>query len=287
MASEALEATIAMLRELTLLTGDPVADRQMISTSSEMPEGIPHEMVTVADRAAAWITDGARDDAAMLYLHGGGYVLGGIGTHGGLGAQLSAATGLSVLVLDYRLAPEHPYPAALDDALAGIDWLADRGIDPARIVVAGDSAGGGLTLATLAALRDRGTDVAAGVALSPWTDLTCSNPSFDTRADVDPLVAPGALRAYAEAYAGGVALDDPGLSPGRGDLSGLPPVLIQVGGNEILLDDSLRTAEAIEAAGGRVELQRWDDAVHVFQMFDTPESQEAVAEIASFVRGLV
>ncbi len=154
-------------------------------------------------------------------------------------------------------------------------------------MVAGDSAGGGLTLATLAALRDRGTTVAAGVALSPWADLTCTNPSFDTRADVDPLVAPGPLRAYAEAYAGGVALDDPGLSPGRGDLSGLPPVLIQVGGNEILFDDSVRTAEAIEAAGGRVELQRWDEAVHVFQMFDTPESDEAIDEIASFVGGLV
>jgi len=286
-ASEALETTIAMLRELTLLTGDPVADREMISTGTEMPAGIPHEMVTVADRAAAWITDGAREDAAILYLHGGGYVLGGIGTHGGLGARLSAATGLSVLVLDYRLAPEHTYPAALDDALAGITWLGDRGIDPTKIVVAGDSAGGGLTLATLAALRDRGTTVAAGVALSPWADLTCTNPSFDTRADVDPLVAPGPLRAYAEAYAGGVALDDPGLSPGRGDLSGLPPVLIQVGGNEILFDDSVRTAEAIEAAGGRVALQRWDEAVHVFQMFHTPESDEAIDEIASFVGGLV
>lgn len=287
MASEQLETTIAMLREMTILTGDPVTDREMISTASDMPEGIPHEIVSVAGRKAAWLTTDARADAAIVYLHGGGYVLGGIGTHGALGARLSAATGLSVLVLDYRLAPEHPYPAALDDAVAAVDWLIDRGVDAARIVIAGDSAGGGLTLATLATLRDRGTLVAAGVALSPWADLTCRNPSFEERADVDPLVAPGPLRAYAEAYAGGVPLDDPGLSPGLGDLAGLPPILIQVGGLEILLDDSVRAADAITRAGGEVTLQRWDEAVHVFQMFDTPESDAAIADIAEFVTARV
>lgn len=283
MASEQLEAMIAMLRELDILSGDAVTDRQTITTSTEMPAGIPHEMVSVADRAAAWISEGAIDDAAILYLHGGGYALGGIATHGALGARLSTATGLPVLVPDYRLAPEHPYPAALEDALAAFDWIQDRGIAANRIIVAGDSAGGGLTLATLASLRDRGTTAAAGVTMSPWTDLTCSNPTYDELADVDPLVAPGPLRAYAAAYAGDRPLDDPGISPGLGDLGGLPPVLIQVGGLEVLLDDSVRTAEAITAAGGEATLQRWDEAVHVFQMFDTPESDAAIAAIADFV----
>ena len=151
------------------------------------------------------------------------------------------------------------------------------------MVVAGDSAGGGLTLASLARLRDRGTPAAAGVALSPWADLTCSGATFDRLADVDPLVTPASLRAYARLYAGDTPLDDPGLSPLLGDLSNLPPVLIQVGGREILLDDSLRVAAAIEDAGGTVSLQRWDEAIHVFQMFAAPESNDAVAAIVDFL----
>jgi acetyl esterase/lipase len=211
--------------------------------------------------------------------------MGGLSTHGAFAARLSADTGVSVLALDYRLAPEHPFPAALDDAIAGFDWLVDRGIDAARIVVAGDSAGGGLTIAMLAALRDRGSIPAAGVALSPWADLTCTNSTHTTLADADPMVEPGPLRAYAEAYANGHPLDDPRLSPGLGDLAGLPPVLIQVGGLEVLLDDSRRLAAEIDAAGGEVTLQEWAEAIHVFQMLGAPESDDAIAEIVSFVAG--
>lgn len=272
-----------MMRAMSVITGDIDNDRAAVATGSPMPEGIAHEMVSFGAARGAWITEGARTDAAILYLHGGGYVLGGLGTHGALGARLSAETGLAVLVVDYRLGPEHQHPAALDDALAGHDWLRARGIASERIVVAGDSAGGGLTLATLAALRDRGDRVAAGVAMSPWADLTCTNDTYDRLGDDDPMVGRSHLTAYAAAYAGGTPLDDPALSPGLGDLTGLPPVLLQVGGLEVLLDDSRKAAAAIERGGGEVVLQEWDEAIHVFQMFDTPESDEALAQIAAFV----
>lgn len=283
MASEQLEATIAMMRELDIITGDIATDRAGMAIGTPMPDDVPHEMVDIAGRPAAWITDGTRDDAALLYLHGGGYVLGGLGTHGAFAARLAAETGLATAVLDYRLGPEHHHPAALDDALASVDWLIDRGIPPERIVVAGDSAGGGLTLATLVALRDRGITPAAGVALSPWADLTCRASTYDTIGAADPLVSRDHLTAYAAAYAGDTPLSDPALSPAFADLSGLPPVLIQVGGVEVLLDDSLTVAARIEAAGGDVTLQRWDEGIHVFQMLDAPESDQAIAEIAAFV----
>lgn len=284
MASEELEAAIEMMGELTLFSGDIATDRANMAGAG-LDDAIPHEMVTIGACQAALIAPpGTRDDAAVLYLHGGGYVLGGIGSHGPFGAALAAATATPVLVLDYRLGPEHHHPAALDDALSAFDWLGSaRSIPPNRIIVAGDSAGGGLTLAMLAALRDRGIAAAGGVALSPWTDLTCTNPSHERLADADPLVTTDALLGYARAYAGDGALDDPMLSPAYGDLSGLAPVLLQVGGREVLLDDSLVVATAIEAAGGEVTLQRWDEAIHVFQMFGTPESADAVAEIVRFV----
>lgn len=285
MASEELEATIAMMRELALFTGDLAADRAAMGGSGGVPDDVPHDMVEIAGRAAAWITaPGARSDAAILYLHGGGYVMGGLGTHGPFGARLSADAGLPVLMLDYRLGPEHTHPAALDDALAAAHWLTEvRGIDPGAIVVAGDSAGGGLTLATLVALRDAGVTPAAGVALSPWADLTCTNGTHETKVDADPLVGPVALRTYAAAYAGGADLADPTLSPVFADLSGLPPVLIQVGGIEVLLDDSLAVSASIESAGGDVTLQQWDEAIHVFQLLGAPESDEAIGEIVRFV----
>lgn len=286
MASEQLEATIAMLRELNMFSGDLAADRAaMGGTGTGVPEGVPHEMVTVADRPAAWIAgDGARDDAAIVYLHGGGYVMGGLGTHGAFAGRLSTETALPVLLIDYRLAPEHTHPAALDDALAASRWLAEeRAIDVSRQIIAGDSAGGGLTLAALAALRDRGDIPAAGVALSPWADLRCTNGSYETQADADPLVGHRALSTYAASYAGDTDRADPALSPALGDLSGLPPVLIQVGGREVLVDDSVAVAAAIEAAGGEVTLQRWDEAIHVFQMLGAPESDEAIAGIVEFV----
>lgn len=283
MASEQLEATIAMMRELQLFSGDLDADRAAMGGSGAgIPDDIDHTMVVIAGQDAAWIA-GGRSDAAVLYLHGGGYVMGGISTHGPFGARIAADVGAPVLVLDYRLGPEHPHPAALEDALAAFDWLVtEQGIAAEQIVVAGDSAGGGLTIATLAALRDRGTAPAAGIALSPWADLTCSSGTYDTLAEADPLVGPHALRTYAAAYAGDTPLDDPRLSPLHGDLSGMAPLLVQVGGQEVLLDDSLSLVEKVQAAGGAATLQRWDEGIHVFQMLGAPESDEAIAKMVAF-----
>jgi monoterpene epsilon-lactone hydrolase len=287
MASEQLEATIAMMREIALFTGDLEADRAaMGGIGTGVPEGIPHEMVRIAGCNAAWMTAPAGAvDSAILYLHGGGYVMGSLGTHGAFAARLATEAAVAVLLLDYRLGPEHCHPAALDDAMAATEWLrTEKGIEARNLIIAGDSAGGGLTLAALAALRDAGVTVAGGVVLSPWADLTCRNPSHEMLAAADPLVSPHALRTYATAYAGATALDDPRLSPGLGNLAGLPPVLVQVGGVEVLLDDSRAVAASIQAAGGEVTLQTWDEAIHVFQILGTPESDEAIAEIARFVK---
>lgn len=285
MASEHLEAVITMLREMPMFTGDLERDRTAIAVGTPMPDDIDHEMIDLGECRAAWITPSdRRGDAAMVYLHGGGYVLGGLGTHGAFGDRLARDTRLDVLVVDYRLAPEHPHPAALDDALAAVDWLrAEQGHGSDRVVVAGDSAGGGLTLATLLALRDRGTPAGAGVAISPWADLLCDGDSHATVGDDDPLVKTASLRHYASQYAADTPLDHPLVSPARGDLGGLPPVLVQVGGLEVLLDDSRAVAAGIAAAGGTVVLQEWAEAPHVFQMLGAPESDEAIAEIAAFL----
>jgi monoterpene epsilon-lactone hydrolase len=285
MASDELEAVIDVLRSMPMFTGDLAADRAAIAVGTPMPEGVDHRMVDLGTCTAAWITPPEpRRDAAIVYLHGGGYVLGGLGTHGAFADRLAHDSRLPALVVDYRLAPEHPHPAALDDALAAVDWLtAEQGVAPDAVVVAGDSAGGGLTLATLVALRDRGTPAAAGVAISPWADLACEADSHRTRAAADPLVATAALRHYAPQYAGDTPLDHPLVSPARADLAGLPPVLVQVGGLEVLLDDSRTVAARIEASGGTVVLQEWDEAPHVFQMLGAPESDEAIAEIVAFL----
>ena len=180
MASEQLEGIITMMAAMDVITGNIADDRTRVQTGAPMPDEIEHEMVDLGSTDGAWITAGVRDDAAIVYLHGGVYVLGGLATHGGFGKRLADESGLAVLVVDYRLGPEHHHPAALDDALAAVDWLIGRGISPDRIVVAGDSAGGGLTIATLAALRDRGITIAGAVAMSPWADLPCSNPTYET-----------------------------------------------------------------------------------------------------------
>jgi len=192
-----------------------------------------------------------------------------------------------VLALDYRMAPEHPYPAALNDALAGYCWLLDQGAKPDRILLAGDSAGGGLTLALLLKLRDEGVPLPAGaVALSPWTDLATTGASLHTKADTDPMLVASEIPHHAAMYLGGADPRDPYASPLYGDPRGLPPTLIQAGGDEVLLDDGVRMAEKMQAAGCDVELQVWPRMPHVFQLLATvmPEAQAAVAEIARFAR---
>ncbi len=237
---------------------------------------------------AEWLAaPNARNDAAVLYLHGGGYVIGSPRSHRHLAAAIGDSAKTNVLLPDYRLAPEHPFPAAVDDAVAAYHWLLDRQIASARIVIAGDSAGGGLAVATLLALRDtRAPLPAAGVCISPWVDLTCSGGSYATRADADPIVKRESVGAMATAYLGDADAKAPLASPLFADLRGLPPLLIHVGDDEVLLDDSVQLAERARKAGVDATLDVWPKMVHVwhwfFPMLD--EGHAAIDRIGAFVQ---
>jgi monoterpene epsilon-lactone hydrolase len=253
-----------------------------------IPPDVKVELVTAPTAPAEWLTPpGARDVAAVLYLHGGGYVIGSPRSHRHLAAAVGTAAKSRVLLSDYRLAPEHPFPAAVDDAAAAYRWLLERGIAPARVVIAGDSAGGGLTVATLLALRDAGVPLpAAGVCISPWVDLTCGGASYTTRAEADPIVKRDGVAMMAAAYLGNRDLKTPLASPLFAELRGLPPLLIQVGDDEVLLDDSVQLAERARKVAVDVTLDVWPKMVHVwhwfFPMLD--EGQAAIDRIGEFVR---
>ena len=241
--------------------------------------GVPGEWLVPA---------GARTDAAVLYLHGGGYVIGSPRSHRHVAAAIASAAGIAAMLPDYRLAPEHPYPAAVDDAVAAYVWLLRRGIAPGRIVIAGDSAGGGLTVAALIAIRQRGRPMpAAGVCISPWVDLTCSAASYTTRAEADPMVTRDGVAEMARLYLAGADAKTPLASPLHADLKGLPPLLIQVGDDEVLLDDSTQLAAQAKAAGVSADVEVWPEMIHVWHWFlpMLDEAQRAVARIGDFVKG--
>ena len=233
---------------------------------------------------AEWIAAPDARSGMMLYLHGGGYALGSISTHREIVSRLSRATSMRALLIAYRLAPEHPFPAALEDTLTAYRRLLKQGHDPSRIIIAGDSAGGGLTLAALVALRDASEPLPAGaIIMSPWTDLAHTGASIESKKDADPVLTLESSRMHAQYYAGENALDNPLISPLYADFSGLPPLLIQVGSDEILLDDAVRCAEKAKAAGVDVTLEVWEGMFHVFQLVpNLPESKTAVANIARF-----
>jgi acetyl esterase/lipase len=292
MASPEHQAIVEMLRNQPVLDSATVADMRAgmedMAGGAPLPEGTTIEVVDAGGVPAEWVSvAGAPGDAVLLYLHGGGYCIGSINTHRGMAARLAEACRARALNLDYRLAPEHPHPAAVDDAVAAYRWLLDRGVAPAQIVLGGDSAGGGLVMATLLALRDAGHPLpVAGFCLSPWVDLECSGETMTTKADVDPMVGKDGLTEMAAAYAGDHELRHPLVSPLHADLSGLPPLLIQVGTAETLLDDAVRLADRARNAGMDVRLEAWDDLVHVFQAFApmVPEAVEAIDGIGRFVR---
>ena len=237
---------------------------------------------------ASWLRPGAAGSttATMLYLHGGGYAIGGLDSHTPMATHIARASGCDVLLLDYRLAPEHRFPAAVDDAVAAYRWLLDGGVDPSATVIAGDSAGGGLTIATLLRLRDEGTQLpAAAVAISPWADLELAESVAREAADADPMVDQVSLRWMRDLYVGDADHGHPFATPLNGDLHGLPPVLIQVGEHEVLLSDSRRLAEAIRGAGGEVELEEWPGMFHVWHFFAgaMPEADAAVDALGRWV----
>ncbi len=251
----------------------------------KLPVDIHCQIVNVNGIPGEWIEAPGADRGTILYLHGGAYTLGSINTHRELVARLSRSTGLRALAIDYRLAPENPYPAAVEDASKAYHWLLTQGIDPAQMIIAGDSAGGGLTLATLVTLRDAGESLPAGaVCISPWTDLACTGDCKQDKAQLDKILNPDGLTRSAKSYAGGHDLRSPLISPLYANLKGLPPLLIQVGTDEILLDDATRIAEKAKIAGVDVTLEIWDEMFHVFQMVPfLPETKKAMGQIADFV----
>ena len=252
------------------------------------PDDVRVEPLEGAGVPGEWLVPaGARTDAAVLYLHGGGYVIGSTRSHRHVAAAIASAAGIAAMLPDYRLAPEHPYPAAVDDAVASYVWLLRRGIAPGRIVIAGDSAGGGLTVATLIAIRQRGRPMpAAGVCISPWVDLTCSAASYTTRAAADPMVTRDGVAEMARLYLAGADAKTPLASPLHGDLKGLPPLLIQVGDDEVLLDDSTQLAAQAKVAGVTAEVEVWPEMIHVWHWFlpMLDEAQRAVTRIGDFVK---
>jgi acetyl esterase/lipase len=226
------------------------------------------------------------DAPVMLYLHGGGYVVCSPRTHRPITAFFARA-GFRVFCPDYRMAPEHPFPAAVDDALAAYEGLLSRGVRPGMIVVAGDSAGGGLTLALLVALRDRRRPLPAAAALlSPWTDLALTGETIRTNARRDAYINGPAAAKTAALYVGSADPCNPLVSPLYGDLHGLPPIIIHVGEREVLRDDSTRLAERIRAAGCEVVISIWPVVPHVWQIFNriVPEGRQSLAQMAEFLQ---
>ena len=227
----------------------------------------------------------------LLYLHGGGYVSGAGAFYLALAAHLSAAAQCAVLLPDYRLAPEHPFPAGLEDCIRAYQWLTVTGPVGAAAAkatfIAGDSAGGGLALATLLALRDRQLPLPrAGIALSPFTDLTLSGESLRSEADLDPIMHPRCLPEFVTRYAAASEVRAPLASPVFGDYTGLPPLLIQVGEHEIIRDDSVRVAEQARTDGVAVTLEVWEGMFHVFQSHEPllPEGRAAIEHMAAVIR---
>src|SRR5262245_27166158 len=237
-----------------------------------------------ADRIA---TQASRDDRYVLYLHGGAYVSGSPALYRDLTWRLATMCRARVLCIDYRLAPEHPFPAALDDAVAAYHWLLAQGAEPRHVALMGDSAGGGLTLAALLRLRDEGTALpAAAVVVSPWTDLGLTGESLRLNADIDPLIPIGLAPRVVDLCLAGAEPQHPYASPLYGDPTGLPPTLIQVGGDDVLRDDATRMAEKMRAAGCHVELEIAPRMWHVWHLLMRvlPESRAALARIGTFMQ---
>ena len=253
-----------------------------------LPRGVSVRTVQAGGVHAEWIEPiGMEPKKTILYLHGGGYCICSLDTHRGLASRVALAGRANVLIIDYRLAPEHPFPAALDDTLTAYRWLLAQGIPADQIIVGGDSAGGGLTLATTIRLRDLGESLPAALfLLSPWTDLTFSGESIHTRKELDPIFGgEGNRLGFAPAYLGSYNPANPLISPLFSELHSLPPTLIQAGSDEMLLDDSTRLENKMKSAGTAVRLTVWEGMWHVFQAYApyVPEAQQAICQVGDFI----
>ncbi|WP_053363151.1 alpha/beta hydrolase [Bacillus sp. FJAT-27251] len=255
---------------------------------SKLPKNIEVEQTEIEGLYAEWITDNkAAANKVILYLHGGAYGYCSANTHRSLAARIMQEAGVRVLLPEYRLAPEQPYPAALEDALCIYRWLLRQGYEPGNIFFAGDSAGGGLSVAAALYLRDHEEPLpAAVICLSPWVDLTSGGESYTKNQNIDPYLNADGARATALAYAGGEKLDHPYISPVFADFIGFPPLFIQVGSIEILLSDAEQLAEKALKAGVQVDIKVWKGMWHVWQASGRlRESKQAIREIGKYVKG--
>lgn len=291
MPSPEFDKLLAQIRALPL-PESPTVDMmrmgfELMLSRVRFPEDVARETITAGGRPAERLTPpGADPGRILLYLHGGAYVIGSIATHRELAARIGRAAGAQVVIPDYRLAPEHPFPAAIEDAVAVYRWILDQGFSPGRIAIAGDSAGGGLTVATLLSLRDAGVPLPGAAALlSPWVDLVGEGASMKANAPHDPTVQYEPMRAMARRYLGDVDPRTPLASPIHADLRGLPPMLVHVGTAEALLDDASRLAARAREGGVDVTLEPWTAMIHVWHIYPKlPEAQEATARIGAFLR---
>lgn len=285
-----IDAIRRMLASAPRPVGWPARRARMeeVCSFTGLPEGVSFDPLTVAGCPAEWSqAPGGHDDRAVLFLHGGGYCSGSLVSHRTMAGGIARAAGLRVLALGFRLAPENPFPAALEDALAAWDWLIAQGFAPDRLALSGDSAGGGLSLAVMQRLRARGAALpGAAVLFSPWTDLMMSGASMTEADAVDPLIHRAYLEGLAEAYLAGHDPRDPLVSPLFADLSGLPPVMIGVGSDETLLDDSLRLARALAFAHVAVTLTVYPRMIHAFPLWAArlTEGRRALADAGAFLR---
>jgi monoterpene epsilon-lactone hydrolase len=290
MSAQELESLIQMLR-----TGGPdlaaplPQARQNFETmlaGIPIPEDVTFESVTIAGIPARWSkTPGASKDRVLLYFHGGGYSLGSSLGYRALYSAVARAAGARGLAIDYRLAPENPFPAAVEDAVAAYRALLTQGFAPGSIVVAGDSAGGGLTVAALVAARDAGLPMpAAAITISPFSDLACTGRTLASKVDEDPVLNRDGLLAMAATYLNGASPQSPLASPTYANLSGLPPLLIQAGSAEVLLSDATELAARAGEAGVAVQLEVWPGMPHVWHAFSfiLSEGRDAIASAGAF-----
>jgi epsilon-lactone hydrolase len=290
--SEEYAAVIAMMEASSFIDGNVSVEERRTEMEAmaamPTPAGVTVEEAELGGVPALWVHPEVADATAVLmWLHGGAYCLGSTRTHQRPIAHLALALGIPAVLVDYRLAPEQPFPAALDDATAAYRELVAGGVAPERVALGGDSAGGGLAAATLLNLRDDGDALpGAAVLCSPWTDLTFSGESWRTRADIDPILDEERLREAVEWYLVDHPATDPLASPAFGDYEDLPPMFVSAGDRETLRDDAVMVAEAARAAGVDVTLEIMPDMVHVFHALVgiCPEGDAAMARIATFLR---
>lgn len=254
----------------------PVADD--VDVKAIDAAGVPCELHT---------PPGADTSRIIMYVHGGGYVIGSLSSHRAVVAELARAAGCQALAVDYRLAPEHVYPAAVDDSICAYLWLLSTGYSADKIVIAGDSAGGGLTVGTLVGLREgKHALPAAGVCISPWADLEATGETYQSRKDIDPMVSYDLIAPMGKVYIGAGDIQAPTASPIHADLTGLPPLLIQVGSAETLYSDSETLTKNAKAAGVEVILEEWKDMIHVWHLFfpQLSDGRKAISRIGEYVK---